>query len=214
MKREELDYLLYAVTDFSAYPHLDPVESCRLALRGGASILQLRQKNASTNELVRLSEKLIPLCREHNACFIVNDDVEAALFSGADGVHIGQHDTELSAARSRLGPDKIIGVSAQTVEQAVAACRNGADYLGVGAVFPTSTKLDADSVNYDTLKAICAVSTVPVVAIGGINASNICRLAGSGISGISVVSALFAAPDIEAMAKTLRSTASRTLFPA
>ena len=209
VNKNDVDYLLYAVTDFPANPRKDPVESVRSALQGGATVLQLREKNLDTAGIVALAEKLIPLCRERHACFIINDDVEAARLCGADGVHIGQHDQELKKARAILGPDVIIGVSVQTVEQARQACADSADYLGVGAVFPTTTKADADAVSYETLKAICEVSTVPVVAIGGINLENVSRLSGSGIDGVAVVSAIFGAEDICAAASNLRGALSR-----
>jgi len=209
VKSSELNYLLYAVTDFPSCPQLDPVDAVRQTLLGGAGIVQLREKYRPTQEIVEMAKQMIPLCREFNACFIVNDDVEAALLSGADGVHIGQHDSCLAEARRKLGSDKIIGVSAQTVDQARLACEGGADYLGVGAVFPTSTKTDADAVSYETLKAICAVSTVPVVAIGGISLANMERLSGSGIRGISVVSAIFAAPDIRLASEALYAKSKR-----
>lgn len=211
VNKNDVDYLLYAVTDFPANPHRDPVECVRDALRGGATVLQLREKNLDTAGIVALAEKIMPLCREHHACFIINDDVEAARLCGADGVHIGQHDQELTQARAALGPDAIIGVSVQTVEQARLACADSADYLGVGAVFPTATKADADAVSYETLKAICDVSTVPVVAIGGINQDNVSRLAGSGIDGVAVVSAIFNAEDICAACSDLKDTCRRTL---
>lgn len=172
MKKNDVDYLLYAVTDFASYPQLDPLQSVRDAISGGITVLQLREKNSTTGEIVEEARKLIPVCRDANVCFIIDDDVEAARLCDADGVHVGQHDQTLTEVRKKLGPDKIIGVSVQTVEQALIACRDGADYLGVGAMFPTTTKLDADAVSYDTLNAICAVSTVPVVAIGGIKQDN------------------------------------------
>ena len=211
VKKSDLDYFLYAVTDFPSYPHLDPVDSVRQTLLGGTGIVQLREKYRDTAEIAALAKRIIPVCRGFNACFIVNDDVEAALISGADGVHVGQHDTSLSEARLRLGPDRIVGVSVQTVGQAVKACRGGADYLGVGAVFPTSTKTDADSVSLETLKRICDVSTVPVVAIGGVNLDNMDRLAGSGIRGVSIVSAIFAAEDIRLASAALYEK-SKKLF--
>ena len=208
MKKNEVDYLLYAVTDFGSYPDFDPAESVRAALAGGASVLQLREKHRSSAEIAAMAAPLQKLCRDAGACFIINDDAEAARLSDADGVHIGQKDHALTDVRKLLGENKIIGVSVQTVEQAQAACRAGADYLGVGAVFPTSTKSDADDVSYETLKAICAVSTVPVVAIGGISLENLHRLSGSGIDGIAVVSALFGAKDIAGAARKLRQGAA------
>lgn len=208
MKKNEVDYLLYAVTDFGSYPDSDPAESVRAALAGGASVLQLREKCRSSAEIAEMAKPLQKMCRDAGACFIINDDAEAVRLSDADGVHIGQKDHALTEVRKLLGNEKIIGVSVQTVEQAKIACRDGADYLGVGAVFPTSTKSDADDVSYETLQAICAVSTVPVVAIGGISLENLPRLAGSGIDGIAVVSALFGAKDIAGAARKLRQGAA------
>ena len=131
--------------------------------------------------------------------------MEIALKMDADGVHVGQSDMEAGNVREKLGPDKIIGVSAQTVEQAVLAEQRGADYLGVGAVFPTGSKDDADDVSHETLKAICEAVSIPVIAIGGISRNNVMELAGSGICGIAVISAIFAQPDIEAATKELRT---------
>jgi len=136
--------------------------------------------------------------------FIVNDDVDIAVLVDADGVHVGQSDMEALEVRSKLGPDKIIGVSAGTVEEALTAQKHGADYLGVGAVFPTSSKDDADAVSYDTLKAICKAVDIPVCAIGGISVSNVEKLSGSGICGVAVISAIFAQPDIEKAAAQLK----------
>ena len=137
--------------------------------------------------------------------FVINDDVELALKVDADGVHVGQSDMEAGDVRKKLGKDKIIGVSAQTVEQAVMAEKHGADYLGVGAVFPTSSKDDAQEVDYETLKAICQAVQIPVIAIGGINAQNVERLKGSGICGVAVISAIFAQEDIKEAAKELKN---------
>ena len=144
------------------------------------------------------------LCRKYNVPFVINDNVDIALKMDADGVHVGQSDMEALDVRKLLGPDKIIGVSAQTVEQAVLAEKHGADYLGVGAVFQTNSKDDADFVSYDTLKAICEAVSIPVVAIGGITKDNIISLKDSGICGISVISAIFAEKDITAATKVLK----------
>ena len=137
--------------------------------------------------------------------FIVNDNVDIALAMDADGVHVGQSDMEALDVRAKLGPGKIVGVSAQTVEQALLAEKHGADYLGVGAVFPTGSKDDADDVSYDTLKAICQAVSIPVVAIGGISRDNVARLADSGICGVAVISAIYGAPDIRAAAQELKA---------
>ena len=145
------------------------------------------------------------LCREYNVPFIINDNVDIALAMDADGVHVGQSDMEAGDVRAKLGPDKIIGVSAQTVEQAILAEKHGADYLGVGAVFPTGSKDDATEVPHETLKAICEAVSIPVIAIGGITQENVSTLAGSGICGIAVISAIYAQPDIRKAAQDLKT---------
>ena len=159
------------------------------------------------NEFLEEAREIQKLCREYRVPFIVNDNVEIAAAIDADGVHVGQRDMEAGTVRKILGPDKIIGVSAQTVEQALLAEQKGADYLGVGAVFPTGTKADAEDVSFEMLKAICESVKIPVVAIGGITRENMTKLQGSGICGIAVVSAIFAAKDIEAAARSLKETA-------
>nr|WP_330410848.1 thiamine phosphate synthase [Lachnotalea glycerini] len=143
------------------------------------------------------------LCKKYHVPFIINDDIEVALACDADGIHVGQHDMDILKVRERLGDDKLIGMSAQTVEQAKKAVESGADYLGVGAVFTTSTKPDADFVSYDTLKAICTVVDVPVCAIGGIYDFNINNLSGSGIDGVALISAIFAQDNIKKASERL-----------
>ena len=139
----------------------------------------------------------------------MNDNVDIAISMDADGVHVGQSDMEAGDVRAKLGPDKIIGVSAQTVEQAVLAEKHGADYLGVGAVFPTGSKDDADDVSYETLKAICEAVSIPVIAIGGITQENVKELAGSGICGIAVISAIYAQQDIRKASEDLKKETQR-----
>lgn len=203
---------LYAVTDSSWLGGRTLAECVGRALAGGATFAQLREKGASTDELVVLANELLPLCRAARVPLVVNDDVEAAVLSGADGVHVGQSDAACAEARRRLGPQAIVGVSVQTVEQTLAAQAAGASYLGVGAVFATSTKPDAQTVPLEELRAICRAVNIPVVAIGGIDASVLPRLAHTGIAGVAVVSALFAAPDIEAATRELaRSLAGVSL---
>jgi thiamine-phosphate pyrophosphorylase len=201
--RLEQDLLLYAVTDrryLSA--DLSLSRACELALAGGATMLQLREKTAhgvqalSRPELLEEARKLEALCDSLDVPLIIDDDVELAGMVG-QGVHIGQDDMDAVHARELIGDDAILGVSAQTVEQALAAQAAGADYLGVGAVFPTGTKLDAVDVEWGMLHAICSAVDIPVVAIGGIKVDNVGELAGSGIAGAAVVSAIFAADDIE-----------------
>ena len=194
---------LYAVTD-DAWLNGRTLAACvEEALAGGATFVQLRQKGATTEQLTKQARQLIPLCQTTGAPFVVNDDVQAALVSGADGVHVGQSDTACADARAALGPDAIVGVSVQTVDQALAAQAAGADYLGVGALFATPTKPDAEVVPLPTLRAICRAADIPVVAIGGLDARTIPQLAGTGVAGAAVVSAIFAADDIEAATHAL-----------
>ena len=194
---------LYGVTDRSWLGSQTLAEQVEACLRGGATILQLREKALDKADFLREAHEIKKLCKKYGVPFIVNDDVEIALACDADGVHVGQKDMEAGAVRERIGPNKILGVSAQTVEQALLAQERGADYLGAGTVFPTSTKPDADFVSRETLKAICSAVEIPVVAIGGIGRKNIMQLAGTGIQGVAVVSALFAQSDIEAAAREL-----------
>lgn len=201
--------LLYAVTD-SAWLHGRTLASCvREALAGGATFVQLREKHMSTDELVEEAKTILPICREARVPFLIDDDVEAARLVGADGVHVGQSDTACAEARRILGPDAIVGVSAQTVEQAVAAERAGADYLGVGALIPTPTKPDAVDVTPEELSRICRAVKIPVVGIGGLHLSTIDILDGTGAAGAAVVSAIFAAEDIERDTRELADKLSR-----
>lgn len=196
---------LYAVTDSAWLGGRTLAHCVSQALAGGATFVQLREKNASRARLVALAQEIMPLCRDLGIPFVIDDDVEAALACGADGVHVGQSDTAASAARRMLGPDKIVGVSAQTVEQALAAQAAGASYLGVGAMFATSTKTDASLVSLEELARICAAVSIPVVAIGGLNENTIASLADTGVAGAAVVSGIFAAPDIEEATRRLGS---------
>lgn len=205
----EKDLLLYAVTDRRWLNGRSLKEVVCASLDGGVTCLQLREKQLDDAAFLQEAVELQAVCRARGVPFIVNDNVDIALKMNADGVHVGQSDMEAGNVRAKLGPDKIIGVSAQTVEQAVLAEKRGADYLGVGAVFPTGSKADADDVSYDTLKAICRAVSIPVVAIGGISMDNISRLSGSGICGVAVISAIYAARDIRAAAQTLRRAAEK-----
>lgn len=201
--------LLYAVTD-SAWLHGRTLASCvREALAGGATFVQLREKHMTTDELVEEAKTILPICREARVPFLINDDVEAARLVGADGVHVGQSDTACAEARRILGPDAIVGVSAQTVEQAVAAEQAGADYLGVGALIPTPTKPDAVDVTPEELARICRAVGIPVVGIGGLHLSTVDILDGTGAAGAAVVSAIFAAEDIERDTRELAGKLSR-----
>ena len=204
MKVSKESLLLYAITDRSWLRGRTLQSQVEEALDGGATFLQLREKNLDDAHFLEEARELQALCREHGVPFIVNDNVDVALAMGADGIHVGQHDMEAGDVRKLLGPDKILGVSAQTVDQAILAEQRGADYLGVGAVFPTGSKDDADDVSFEELKAICEAVSIPVVAIGGISLKNVKELAGSGICGIAVISAIFAQNDIKMAAQQLR----------
>lgn len=202
---DKKDLLLYAVTDRTWLGEETLYQQVEKTLKGGATFIQLREKHLDDAAFLEEAVELKELCRRYHVPFVINDNVEIALKMDADGVHVGQSDMEAGNVREKLGPDKIIGVSAQTVEQAVLAEQRGADYLGVGAVFPTGSKDDADDVSHETLKAICEAVSIPVIAIGGISRNNVMELAGSGICGIAVISAIFAQPDIEAATKELRT---------
>lgn len=201
--------LLYAVTDRAWTGEKTLVQQAEEALRGGATCLQLREKELGSEAFLAEAVELKELCGRFSVPFIINDDVEVAVRCGADGIHVGQNDMAASHVRAQIGADKILGVSAQTVEQALLAQRCGADYIGVGAVFPTSTKSDADAVSYETLKAICSAVSIPLVAIGGIYKHNIMQLAGTGVDGVALVSAIFASADIEAECRQLRTLSER-----
>ena len=188
---------LYAVTDRSwSADEADFWRRVSEAMEGGAQVVQLREKHLSHEAMLRAAERFVALCRKCGAVSIINDDVEAAVASGADGVHVGQEDLEAGRARALLGPDKLIGVSAHNVEEALAAQAAGADYLGVGAAFVT-------------IRAITQAVDIPVVAIGGIGPENILDLAGCGLDGVAVVSALFAREDTAQAARQMRALAEQ-----
>ncbi|MDY3868635.1 MAG: thiamine phosphate synthase [Pyramidobacter sp.] len=205
MKCSKEQMTLYAVTDrrwLGEKTLYAAVEEC---LKGGATFVQLREKELDRTRFLAEAAALKALVRKYGVPFVINDDVEIALACGADGVHVGQEDMESSAARAALGRDKILGVSVHSVEEALKAQACGADYLGAGAVFSTGTKENASCLSCETLKAICDAVSIPVVAIGGINGENIARLRGTGIGGVAVVSALFAQKDIEDAARKLKN---------
>ena len=211
MKFKKEMLLLYAVTDRHWTGRQTLEEQIEEALAGGVTILQLREKNLPEEEFLQEAIRVKEICHRHGVPLIINDNVEVALKSGADGVHVGQSDMEAGMVREKIGPDKILGVSAQTVEQAIQAQKQGADYLGVGAVFHTGSKDDADDVSYETLKAICQAVSIPVVAIGGITRENVKELAGSGICGVAVISAIYAADHIEKAARDLKEATREML---
>jgi len=203
--------LLYAITDRSWLRGGTLYDQVEQALRGGVTLLQLREKNLCQESFLQEAFQIKELCDRYEVPLIINDHVEIACEVGAAGVHVGQKDMEAGVARSILGPEKIIGVSARTVEQAVLAERQGADYLGVGAVFSTGTKQDAQNITKDRLREICRAVSIPVVAIGGITAENLTELGGSGIDGIAVVSAVFAQNEIEMATRELRRRTGQML---
>ncbi|MGN0287075.1 MAG: thiamine phosphate synthase [Atopobiaceae bacterium] len=190
------DLLCYAVTDRTWAGGRTLPSMVRQALDGGATFMQLREKNLDHEGIVRMARQLAPLCAKQGVPLVIDDDVEAAREAGVDGVHVGQSDMACERARAILGDDAIVGVSCQTVEQAVRAWNAGADYLGVGAMHPTATKPEAADVSWDELRRICAATPLPVVAIGGVDASNVHELRGTGVAGAAVVSAIFAADDV------------------
>lgn len=197
--------LLYAVTDRHWLDGRTLYDVVRESLDGGVTFLQLREKELDDDTFYEEAVRLQQMAREYGVPFVVNDNVDIAVKMDADGVHVGQSDMEAGDVRKMIGPDKILGVSAQTVEQAVRAEEKGADYLGVGAVFPTGSKDDADEVSYETLKEICEAVSIPVVAIGGITYENTPELAKSGICGIAVISAIYAQDDIKKATEDLKT---------
>ena len=203
--------LLYAVTECKETRKMPLLEQVSEAIAGGVTTVQLREKNISDEEFLEEAIAVKKLCDRHNVPFIVNDNVDIAIKSGASGVHVGQSDMEAGNVRALVGPDMIIGVSAQTVEQALLAQKHGADYLGVGAVFPTGSKDDAIEVPHETLKAICDAVDIPVIAIGGIGKGNVSELKGSGIVGIAVISAIFGSGDIMKAAEELSEATSEAV---
>ncbi|MCD8332188.1 MAG: thiamine phosphate synthase [Oscillospiraceae bacterium] len=204
------DLLLYAITDRSWTGEQTLLQQLEQALQGGVSMVQLREKGLEEDAFVAQAVQGRQLCRRYGVPLIVNDNVDVALKSGADGVHVGAQDAPVETVRRRAGSGFLIGATAKTVAQAQAAQRAGADYLGVGAVFPSPTKRDALRISVEQLRTICASVSIPVVAIGGISQENIGRLVGSGAAGVAVISALFSAGDICAAARALRRGAEES----
>ncbi|HAX32901.1 thiamine phosphate synthase [Coprococcus sp. OM06-34AC] len=211
MNCSEKELLLYAVTDRHWLGEETLYDQVKKALDGGATFVQLREKNLDREVFLAEAKEIQKLCKEYGVPFVVNDEVSIAKDIDADGVHVGQSDMEAMDVRKILGPDKIIGVSAQTVEQAIIAEKHGADYLGVGAVFTTGSKDDADDVSHETLKAICEAVSIPVIAIGGITKDNVAELAGSGICGVAVISAIFGQKDIQKATEELKFSVENML---
>ena len=196
MKTNKQNMLLYAITDRQWLAGKTLASQVEEVLSNGATFLQLREKHLGHNELVKEAVKIKEIAVKYNVPFVINDDIYAAKEADADGVHIGQDDASYQKAREVLGNDKIIGITAHNLQEALAAEKAGADYIGTGAVFPTSTKQDTVPLSFARLKEITDTITIPVVAIGGINHNNILKLKGSGIDGVAVVSAVFAQKDI------------------
>lgn len=211
MKFDEKNLLLYAVTDSAWVGRQTLSEQIEDALKGGITCLQLREKNMNETDFLKEAAAAAELCRRYGVPLIINDNVDVAIKSGADGVHVGIEDCPVCEIRKRAGADFIIGATAKTVEQARRAQAEGADYLGVGAVFPSPTKATAIRITKEKLKEICASVSIPAVAIGGIEKEKIPLLAGSGAKGIAVVSAVFAAQDIESECRELRRLAEKHL---
>ncbi len=196
---------LYGVTD-SAWETEDVTlyEQVEEALRGGVTCIQIREKEATYEEFLEKASDIVQLCKQYKVPCLINDEVELAVVCNADGVHVGQSDMKADNVREKIGTDKILGVTIKSVEEALEAQAHGADYIGVGAMFNTSTKLDVDTIDHQLVKEICNAVDIPVVAIGGIGASNLHQLEGLGIDGVAVVSAIFASDDITEACKKLK----------
>ena len=204
MKCDKKTMLLYAVTDRAWVGKQSLYEQVESALKGGATCVQLREKELDEEAFLKEAIEISALCKQYGVPFFINDNVESAVKCHADGIHVGQEDMEAIQVRQRVGKDMIIGVYVHSVEEALEAVRNGADCLGVGAMFSTSTKTDVNILPKETLRAICDAVDIPVVAIGGIGKTNISRLAGTGVDGVALVSAIFGAEDIENECRLLR----------
>ena len=202
---------LYGITDRYWLNGRPLIHDVQLALEGGVTMIQLREKNLDEESFYREAIEIKELCKKFNVPFIINDNVELAKKVDADGIHVGQNDMAAQDVRAIIGPDKILGVSTQTVEEALLAQKMGADYLGVGAVFPTGSKDDCWVLSHDLCREICSAVTIPIVAIGGINLGNISKLSGLGFSGISLISAIFGQSDIKAAAMKLKEEVSKIL---
>lgn len=202
---------LYGITDRYWLNGRPLIHDVQLALEGGVTMIQLREKNLDEESFYREAIEIKELCKKFNVPFIINDNVELAKKVDADGIHVGQNDMAAQDVRAIIGPDKILGVSTQTVEEALLAQKMGADYLGVGAVFPTGSKDDCWVLSHDLCREICSAVTIPVVAIGGINLGNISKLSGLGFSGISLISAIFGQDDIKSAAMKLKEEVSKII---
>lgn len=204
MKCDKETMLLYAVTDRAWVGRQSLYEQVESAIKGGVTCVQLREKELNDEDFLAEAIEISALCRKHKVPFFINDNVEVAIKCNADGIHVGQEDMAAAQVRSRVGDDMMIGVSVHSVEEALDAVKNGADCLGVGAIFNTSTKTDVDVLPREVLCDICNAVDIPVVAIGGIGKGNISQLAGTGVDGVALVSAIFGADDIENECRILR----------
>ena len=213
MKCDKKAMLLYAVTDRAWVGKQSLYEQVESALKGGVTCVQLREKELDDEAFLKEAIEISALCKRYGVPFFINDNVEIAIACHADGIHVGQEDMEAAQVRQRVGKDMMIGVSVHSVEEALEAVKNGADCLGVGAMFSTSTKTDVDVLPKETLRDICAAVDIPVVAIGGIGKFNISQLAGTGVDGVALVSAIFAADDIESECRQLRRLSEEMVSP-
>ena len=213
MKCDKQTMLLYAVTDRAWTGEKSLYRQVEEALKGGITCLQLREKYLDRDLFLQEAVEICKLCKSYNVPFIVNDDVEIAIKSGADGVHVGQDDMSVGRVRRLVGENMIIGVSAHSVEEAQLAQQRGADYLGIGAVHATGTKTDANPLTWQDIRDITASVSIPTTAIGGIKLDNMLELQGTGVDGVAIVSGIFAAEDIETTTKALLAQARKLVLP-
>lgn len=209
MKCDKKTMLLYAVTDRAWVGRQSLYEQVECALKGGATCVQVREKKLGDEDFLEEAKQIAALCKRYGVPLFINDDVDVAIACGAEGVHVGQEDMAAAKVREKVGNKMMIGVSVHSVEEAKQAVRDGADCLGVGAMFSTSTKTDVDVLPKETLKAICDAVDIPVVAIGELNKSNILELSGTGVDGVALVSAIFSAEDIESECRELRALSEK-----
>lgn len=203
MKLDKSSMLLYAVTDSSWLNGRSLAQDVEDVLKAGATFIQLREKNADYDQMLKLAKEIKVLTDKYHVPFVIDDNIDVAVAVDADGVHVGQSDTEAKKAREILGENKIVGVSAGNLKEAIEAEKNGADYIGIGAMFPTDTKKDHTDITFEQAKEITEAVNIPVVAIGGINKNNILQLKGTGVDGVAVISAIFAQDDRYKAAKEL-----------
>ena len=208
-KKFKKTMLLYAVTDRAWVGRQSLYEQVECALKGGATCVQVREKKLGDEDFLEEAKQIAALCKRYGVPLFINDNVDVAIACGAEGVHVGQEDMAAAKVREKVGNKMMIGVSVHSVEEAKQAVRDGADCLGVGAMFSTSTKTDVDVLPKETLKAICDAVDIPVVAIGGLNKSNILELSGTGVDGVALVSAIFSAEDIESECRELRALSEK-----